>query len=734
MSAKSGFVPVSKDRPCPICGKPDWCSVSEGGNFACCRRENKGGTEKADKNGDTYYLHRLGTANGNGKANNRSHHANGTQGPSQDKPAVEPAPAEITHQVYSKLLDRLGLIGTHRRDLNKRGFQCDPTELGYRTLGSNRSQLIQYLVKTGQDKFFATVPGFYRRDDGSWGLAGKNGLLIPVRDFERRIVAIKIRCDGGNAKYIYLSSKRHGGAGPGSPVHFPLFEGDTKTVRVTEGVLKADLATHFSGILTVGLPGVGDWRRAGNALKALGAETVLVAYDADAKDNRMVAHALSALVKDLHKSGFKVKLELWDKADGKGIDDLLATGKKPKVLEGDEAIAAATSLVAREALDDPHRLARLFLEHKASHADRPRLIHYREQFWFWTGTHWVRWPDTEVRAAVTACCKQIFDAEFTEGESEDGKKKKVPKVTTGLVGNVIQALMGDVIVSRDTPQPSWLDSGRQGMELLAMANGLLDVGAHLAGQEDCLRPHSPLWFSPVFMSYNFDPTATCSEWQKFLDRNLGGRHGPKALLLQQWFGYLLLPDTSQQRFLMMVGEGANGKSVVCAVLRGMLDDDNVSAVPFELFGDKFRLEGTLGKLANIVAEVGELDRDRVAEGVLKAFISGDAMAFEQKFKPAFTARPTARLVLATNNPPRFSDKSDGVWRRMSYLPFDVQIPENERVLGMDSVEWWRDRNELSGILNWALAGLQKLRLRGRFDEPPDSREAVANLRLDSKGL
>ena len=85
----------------------------------------------------------------------------------------------------------------------------------------------------------------------------------------------------------------------------------------------------------------------------------------------------------------------------------------------------------------------------------------------------------------------------------------------------------------------------------------------------------------------------------FLARNFGD-DPQKARLFQQWAGYLLLPDVSYQRFLMMVGEGANGKS---KRLRGrataLLGEDNVSSVPLEMFGDKFRLAGTLGKLANV---------------------------------------------------------------------------------------------------------------------------------------
>src|SRR5262249_32721212 len=123
--------------------------------------------------------------------------------------------------------------------------------------------------------------------------------------------------------------------------------------------------------------------------------------------------------------------------------------------------------------------------------------------------------------------------------------------------------------------------------------------------------------------------------------------------------------------------------------------------------------------------------DKVAEGQLKAFVSGDPIEFERKFKAPFTAKPTARQVLATNNPPQFSDKSDGPWRRMLLLRFVVQIPEAERVAGMDSVEYWQKAGELSGILNWALAGLHELRQARRFTVPAACQEDVEKLRTDS---
>jgi putative DNA primase/helicase len=65
------------------------------------------------------------------------------------------------------------------------------------------------------------------------------------------------------------------------------------------------------------------------------------------------------------------------------------------------------------------------------------------------------------------------------------------------------------------------------------------------------------------------------------------------------FGYCLTPDTSQQRFVVAVGEGQNGKSVALDVLTALLGPENVSHVRAELFAQRFQLTMTLGKLANV---------------------------------------------------------------------------------------------------------------------------------------
>jgi P4 family phage/plasmid primase-like protien len=226
------------------------------------------------------------------------------------------------------------------------------------------------------------------------------------------------------------------------------------------------------------------------------------------------------------------------------------------------------------------------------------------------------------------------------------------------------------------------------------------------------------------LPYAYDPDARCPEWARFVS---GATEGNQECidLLQEWFGYCLIHDTSFQRFLVLYGEGATGKTVTLDVLTALLGAANVSHVPVELFDRRFQLTPTLGKLANIATEVGEISRG--AEAVLKAFTSGDRMYFDRKGIPGVEAFPTARLAFAANNLPRFADRSSGIWRRMLLLPYRVIIPAERQDPHLRGALL----RELPGVFNWALAGLCRLREQSHFTEPRVCLEALEAYRTES---
>jgi hypothetical protein len=350
---------VTPSEPCPKCGRGDWCSVSDDGTWLICRRhDDASGQERTDAAGQAYWLYRLKES---------------------PYPAIWPEPqfdqghgqgrraeADTLHRVYSALLDRLELAEAHAAALRDRGLKeerfpaADLKALGFRTLGARgRAGAVRALVEVGLEAELPRVPGFVVKEWKGrryWTMAGPCGLLYPIRDAAGRIVALQVRPDqvrAGGGKYLFVSSRKQGGVGPGAPVHAALCEQRGDTLRVTEGALKATVATLLSGLATLGLPGVGTSRRLDALLQELKPRVVRVAFDADARTNRRVAHALQTLVKHLLRRGLTVELETWPAGDAKGIDDLLAKGVQPRVLTGDEVRPEVEVIVAAANEADP---------------------------------------------------------------------------------------------------------------------------------------------------------------------------------------------------------------------------------------------------------------------------------------------------------------------------------------------------------------------------------------------
>jgi hypothetical protein len=312
---------VRRSDPCEICGKGDWCSRSDDGAWALCRRVDAGGQRRLDRAGSEYWLHLMGDA---------------PKGLPQvpEEPRSVHASAEDLDRVYGAAIRHLGLADQHREELLRRGLDSAAIEKGgYRSLlQRGRAEIARELLARFPRDLLLSLPGLQlrSRQSGQYlSFGGPAGLLVPVRDLAGRVVALKVRRDAqdNGPKYLYISSTASGGPGPGAPLHIPVFavrHGPRDAVRVTEGELKADLATHLSGILTISVPGVSAWRGVIPVLAELAPRVVHLAFDADSMTNPMVARATEATAEAIALEGYDVLLETWDGLLAKGVDDALA--------------------------------------------------------------------------------------------------------------------------------------------------------------------------------------------------------------------------------------------------------------------------------------------------------------------------------------------------------------------------------------------------------------------------
>lgn len=414
---------------------------------------------------------------------------------------------------------------------------------------------------------------------------------------------------------------------------------------------------------------------------------------------------------------------------------------------GAEAIAAALAAVQpfssaniqiREAPNDPHRLMELYYKAKCVDEDGRRIvISWHDSIKRYDGKRYYDVPLSYQKTRLTNFCKAQAneDAKLAAMLAEENKPAPPPfKVTTNLVSNVANALVSKVAIDPRANLLSWIggDVDRP-TSIIALQNGLLDVDAYLSGEgsgqsdeSSFLLPHTPDWFSTVCLPYDFDAAATCPTWLESITYNLE-EDNESIAMLQEFCGYCLTFSTDAQKFLILCGEGGAGKTVIAAGLEAILGVENVSHVGLENFGERFQLTPTLGKLANIIGDSGELDR--VSEGTLKSFTGGERLMFDRKGLPPIEALPTARLIICCNDPPRIKDRSEGPYRRMIFVPFNRIIPDDKRVLGMDKPAWWERSGELPGMFLWALEGLRRLRANGgKFTIPARSTAAIEKYR------
>lgn len=236
-------------------------------------------------------------------------------------------------KVYRAFLDKLTLEGEHLQNLIRRGLSWEETGRNlYKSVPTSpqeRLRICNELLQEGLN--LKGIPGFFQVQQGNnmyWDFYSDNGFFIPVKDIQGRIQGMQIRLDDDlDRKYVWFSSR---GKSSGTSAHawIGVHGVPAKTVLVTEGPLKADIAHFLSRYTFVSVAGVNAIKGIEQVLKELGAKRVFIAYDMDLKNNKNVQKAKERLEKKLVKAGFEVRTKTWDKRLGKGIDDYLLTLKK----------------------------------------------------------------------------------------------------------------------------------------------------------------------------------------------------------------------------------------------------------------------------------------------------------------------------------------------------------------------------------------------------------------------
>lgn len=360
-------------------------------------------------------------------------------------------------------------------------------------------------------------------------------------------------------------------------------------------------------------------------------------------------------------------------------------------------------------IDRGHRLSRLEAEvlatqltSKSTHYrfaevfdgmlyDGVNLIRNQKKFYEYQGNHWREVDDETIRAMV-----QRYYATFSPKAS----------VTAGI----FKILMDHVNTIKDVNPGTFIsDPYRNTRDLVVFKNQVVDFG----GDVPVRYSHTPDLFNLTALPHEYKPEATCPTWLWFLNDIWDGDQ-ELITQLQMWFGYCLTSDTSLEKFAVLKGKSGGGKGTITTVLKAVIGDDNVCGPALDQLSSNSALQEMSKKSLCLIPEAQEV-ASGLRDGVLsrfKAITGGDPVSFHEMYVGSQSMVFPIKIVLSTNNFPRFNDPSGALAKRMLVFPFWKSYREKG-----DPTLKGRLLKEVEGITQWAIEGLKMLRANdGKFVE------------------
>lgn len=250
------------------------------------------------------------------------------------------------------------------------------------------------------------------------------------------------------------------------------------------------------------------------------------------------------------------------------------------------------------------------------------------------------------------------------------------------------------------------------VEEIPLINGILNIRTRE------LTEHTPqkIFFNKLPVTY--DPDADCPNVLNHFRNILNSDEEVKVMM--ELFGYLLLKEYKIEKAVMFVGFGRNGKSKTIELMKRFIGAENCASLPLRaLHEESFSLSELFGKMANLAADLSKTDLQET--GMIKSLIGRDTIQAKRKYLRDLNFVNYAKMIFAANELPKIFDTTDGFWTKWVLIEFPYKFVTQEqydsaseedrkmwKIMDPDIIEKLTEEEELSGLLNYALDGLDRL--------------------------
>lgn len=247
---------------------------------------------------------------------------------------------------------------------------------------------------------------------------------------------------------------------------------------------------------------------------------------------------------------------------------------------------------------------------------------------------------------------------------------------------------------------------------IAVKNGILDV------IEKKLYPFDPkeIHFNKINVKY--DPKAVCPSIERHFNEVL--KKEDDIRIIYEFFGYCLYRDYKIEKAFMLFGDGRNGKSKTVELLKRFLGAENCCNISLEqIEKDAFGLANFQNKMVNIGSDISSTALKNT--GNFKQLTGHDMITTNRKNKSYISFINYAKLIFCANDLPQTKDSSSSFWNRWVMMEFPYTflsqkeinlLPDKEKhmvkLADPEHINKLLDNYELSGLLNLALKGLERL--------------------------
>jgi len=262
--------------------------------------------------------------------------------------------------------------------------------------------------------------------------------------------------------------------------------------------------------------------------------------------------------------------------------------------------------------------------------------------------------------------------------------------------------------------------------LINLRNGTLEIDKT---GKITLLPFNKENFLKYMLHFEYNPTTQCPMFLKYLNECLPDITSQKVLA--EYIGYIFIKWLKLEKVLILYGGGANGKSVFYDIICALLGRENISTYSM---GNLCNPTGYFramiaNKLLNYSSEIGSTKK--YSTDLFKQLCSGEQIEARLPYGDPFLIDDYARFMFNANTLPKEIEHTDAFFRRFLIIPFNVTIPEAKRdcELAQKII-----KNELSGVFNWVMAGLDRVVKQKGFTQCIAAEQAVKAYRLESDNV